>query len=154
MSRVAVVTFAFYYALCSVSCLAVTFEDCGSSLGKFTEVSVSNCQSTDARCILTRGTYESISIKFIPNQDISQVNVRIFGVLHSVPIPFPFDKPDVCKDTNDGVDCPLHKDQEYHYTTTLFVQKQYPAVSVDIKWEFITKNDDKIICVVFPAKIK
>jgi len=58
------------------------------------------------------------------------VNARAYGVLIDVPIPFPLDKPDVCKDPSDGIKCPLHKNQKYHYTTSIFVQKKFPSVIV------------------------
>ncbi|XP_050462064.1 NPC intracellular cholesterol transporter 2 homolog a-like [Cataglyphis hispanica] len=150
------VVFALLCVLCySASCLAVKFTDCGSTLGKFTEVSVSGCQALDDKCILVRGTNASISFKFTPNKDIPQVNVRVYGILMlDIPIPFPFDKPDVCKDPNDGVNCPLHKDQEYNYTTSLFVQKKFPSVNVQIKWELVDEDDKNIVCIEFPAKVK
>ncbi|XP_077261939.1 NPC intracellular cholesterol transporter 2 homolog a [Temnothorax americanus] len=155
MSRVTIVVFTLFYALCySASCHAVTFDDCGSTLGKFTEVLVSGCKTSDEKCVLQRGANASISIKFTPNKDISVVNARVYGVVLDVPVPFPLAKPDACKDPDDGIDCPLHKDQEYHYTTTLLVQKQYPRVNVYIKWEFINENKEKIVCIAFPAKVK
>ncbi|XP_070160181.1 NPC intracellular cholesterol transporter 2 homolog a [Polyergus mexicanus] len=149
------VVFALLCVLCySASCLAVKFANCGSTLGKFTEVSVSGCQASDEKCALVRGTNASISINFIPNKDITQVYVHVYGVLIDIPIPFPFDKPDVCKDLNDGVACPLHKDQEYHYTTSLLVQKKFPSVNVNIKWELVDEAGQNIVCIEFPAKVK
>lgn len=71
-------------------------------------------------------------ISFI-DADISQVNVRVYGVMLEVPIPFPIDRPDACKDPDDGIDCPLHKNQEYHYTTSMFVQKKFPSVIDKLK---------------------
>lgn len=82
------------------------------------------------------------------------MNVRVYGVLIDVPVPFPLNKPDACKDPDDGIECPLHKDQEYHYTTTMFVQKKFPSVSVSIKWEFVNEKNEKIVCIEFPAKVK
>ena len=139
---------------CSAFCLAATFSNCESTLGRYTEVSVSGCQASDARCALVRGTNASISIKFIPNKDITQVKARVYGILIDIPVPFPLEKPDVCKDPDDGVSCPLHKDQEYHYTTTLFVQKNFPRVNVDIKWELVNEKGEKIVCIEFPARVE
>ncbi|XP_019889950.1 NPC intracellular cholesterol transporter 2 homolog a isoform X4 [Ooceraea biroi] len=149
------VTLAFLCVLCcSASCLAFTFADCGSTLGKFTEVSVSGCQTSDEKCALVRGTNASISIAFTPNTDITQVNARVYGVLIDIPVPFPLDKPDACKDPDDGISCPLHKNQEYHYRTSIFVQNKFPKVSVDIKWELVNEKNENIVCIEFPAKIK
>ncbi|XP_012215342.1 NPC intracellular cholesterol transporter 2 homolog a [Linepithema humile] len=155
MSRVFYIAFALVCALCcSAPCLGVSFENCGSTLGKFTAVSVSGCQATDEKCVLVRGTNASISITFVPNEDVSHVTARVYGIMMTVPIPFPLDKPDVCKDPDDGVNCPLQGNQEYHYTTALFVQKKFPSVSVDIKWEFVDSTGKKIVCILFPAKVK
>ncbi|XP_011350878.1 NPC intracellular cholesterol transporter 2 homolog a isoform X2 [Ooceraea biroi] len=180
------VTLAFLCVLCcSASCLAFTFADCGSTLGKFTEVSVSGCQTSDEKCALVRGTNASISIAFTPSKhkrqhvsclfiyinsillllivlmmhfftdtDITQVNARVYGVLIDIPVPFPLDKPDACKDPDDGISCPLHKNQEYHYRTSIFVQNKFPKVSVDIKWELVNEKNENIVCIEFPAKIK
>jgi len=40
----------------------------GSTIGKFTEVSVSGCSLSDERCVLVRGTNASISITFTPSE--------------------------------------------------------------------------------------
>ncbi|GAB1863134.1 NPC intracellular cholesterol transporter 2 homolog a-like [Camponotus japonicus] len=139
---------------CSAFCLAIHFDDCGSPLGKFTEISVSGCKESDSRCALVRGTNASITIKFIPNKDINQVDVRVYGVLLDIPVPFPLDNPNACTDSHDGLKCPLQKDQEYNYTTSLFVQKIYPSVNVDVKFELVDGNEEKIVCIEFPAKVK
>lgn len=62
------------------------------------------------------------------DEDISQVNVRVYGEVLNIPVPFPLEKPNACKDPDDGIVCPLRKDQEYHYTTTMLVQKKFPSV--------------------------
>lgn len=156
MNRVVIIftSLLCVFLCCCTSCIAVVFQDCGSTLGRFTEVSVSSCQLSDARCALTRGTNASIFVKFIPNADISQVNVHVHGVILDLPVPFPIDKPDACKDPDCGVQCPLHKDQEYHYTTTIFVQRKFPRVNVDIKWEFADDKGNEIVCILFPAKVE
>lgn len=79
-------------------------------------------------CYLIHSDYSRI---FFADKDITQVKARVYGILLDIPVPFPLEKPDACKDPDDGVSCPLHKDQEYHYTTTLFVQKNFPSV-IDI----------------------
>ncbi|EFN89512.1 Protein NPC2-like protein [Harpegnathos saltator] len=125
----------------------------GSTLGKFTNVSVSNCRTSDEKCILKRGNNATISIKFIPNMDISSVDVLVYGVMLDIPIPFPIEKPDACEDPDSGIHCPLKKNQEYYYTTTMFVQRKFPSVSVDIKWELVNTDKQKIVCILFPAKV-
>ncbi|XP_018044971.1 PREDICTED: protein NPC2 homolog [Atta colombica] len=155
MIRVTIVVLTLFYALCCFTpCLAFKFDNCGSTLGTFTKVVISECSTSDETCIFVRGTNASMSINFTPNKDISIINARVYGEISFLPIPFPLSQPDVCKDPNAGIKCPLHKDQEYHYTTTMFLQKSFPSVNVKIKWEFVNENNEKIVCIEFPAKIK
>ncbi|KYN01737.1 Ecdysteroid-regulated 16 kDa protein [Cyphomyrmex costatus] len=115
---------------------------------------ISGCSTSDEKCILVRGTNATMSIDFTPNKDISQLTARVYGVLTMVPIPFPLRQPDVCKDSNAGIKCPLHKDQLYHYSTMMFLEKSFPSLNVKIKWEFLNENNEKIVCLEFPAKLK
>ncbi|XP_018362177.1 PREDICTED: protein NPC2 homolog [Trachymyrmex cornetzi] len=155
MIRVTIVVFTLFYALCCFApCLAFVFDNCGSTLGTFTKVVISECSTSDEKCIFERGTNASMSISFTPNQDISKIFARVYGIINFIPISFPLSQPDVCKDSNAGIKCPLHKDQEYNYTTTMVLQKRFPSVNVKIKWEFVDEKHDKIVCIEFPAKIK
>ncbi|XP_018348864.1 PREDICTED: protein NPC2 homolog [Trachymyrmex septentrionalis] len=156
MVRVTIVLFTslFCTSCCFAPCFAFEFENCGSTLGTFTNVVISGCSTSDERCIFVRGTNASMSISFIPNKDISKIDARVYGKITVFPIPFPLSQPDVCQDPNSGIKCPLHKNQEYHYTTAMFLQKSFPSVNVEIKWEFMNENKEKIVCLEFPAKIK
>ncbi|XP_032685917.1 NPC intracellular cholesterol transporter 2 homolog a-like [Odontomachus brunneus] len=150
---IASVLFCAVLCSCYSSCVGYAYMDCGSTLGSFSSVSVSGCDTNTESCHLIRGTNATINIKFKPNTDISQVNLHVFGVILDVEIPFPMDKPDVCKDLECGVHCPLRKDQEYNYTTSMFVKKAFPKVKVQIKWEFVDAHNQMIVCIQFPAKI-
>ncbi|XP_014482265.1 PREDICTED: protein NPC2 homolog [Dinoponera quadriceps] len=150
MNRIAVAV-ALLCALSST--FAFSFEDCGSEVGKFGDISISSCTTTDEKCIFTRGNDIQVSLKFTPSKDTSTVEARAFGVMLDVPVPFPLEKPDVCKDGGPGVKCPLTKDQEYEYTTTFAVDKAVPALSIDVLLQFINDNDEKLMCVKFPVKI-
>ncbi|KYQ56007.1 Protein NPC2 like protein [Trachymyrmex zeteki] len=154
MVRMAIVVFTLFYALCCFApCLAFEFDDCGSTLGKFTEVVISECSTSDEKCNFVRGTNATMSINFKPNKDISHIVARVYGILNILPVPFPLSQPDVCKDPNAGLKCPLHKDQEYHYMTMMSIKKNFPSVNVKIKWEFVNENNEKIVCIEFPAKV-
>ncbi|KAL0128124.1 hypothetical protein PUN28_003405 [Cardiocondyla obscurior] len=126
----------------------------GSELGTFRDVSVTKCQSSDEKCNLVRNTNATISFKFTPKINITQVNVAVYGVMLDVPIPFPLKNPNACEDPNDGLSCPLRENQEYSYTTTMFVQKKYPKVSLYVKWELLNEQKKNIVCIEFPVKIE
>ncbi|XP_020284432.1 protein NPC2 homolog [Pseudomyrmex gracilis] len=149
------VAFSFLYFLCCLaSSIAFVFEDCGSEVGKFNEISISSCDTSEEKCSIIRGSETRVSLKFTPSLDISNVKARAYGVLLDVPVEFPMDKPDVCKDPDSGVNCPLTKDQENEYKSSFTVDKKIPALSLDVMWEFVNENDKTIICVKFPVKIK
>ncbi|XP_032685880.1 ecdysteroid-regulated 16 kDa protein-like [Odontomachus brunneus] len=151
MSRVAV-TFALLCALSST--LAFIFEDCGSEVAKLGDVVISSCNTAEEKCILNRGSETHVNVKFTPSKDISHLELRAFGVLVDVPVPFPLEKPDLCKDSDSGIKCPLKKDQEAEYKATFFIDKMVPSLSLDVMWQFVNEDDEKVICVKFPAKIK
>lgn len=68
-----------------------------------------------------------MSFLFI-DQDISHVEVRLYGVILGIPVPWPMKKPDACQDIDSGVKCPLQKDQESEYKTTMSIDKAFPPV--------------------------
>ncbi|KAL6434873.1 hypothetical protein ACFW04_005209 [Cataglyphis niger] len=145
--------------LCVLSCrivssLAFVFEDCGSEIGKFNEISISSCDLSEEKCSIIRDSNIHLSLKFTPSVDVSKIEARAFGILANVPVPFPLEKPDVCNDANSGINCPLKKDQEVEYKATFFVEKTIPAVTVQIKWELVDEDDKNIVCIEFPAKVK
>ncbi|KAH0948491.1 hypothetical protein HN011_002592 [Eciton burchellii] len=144
---------AILFLCCYTSTHAFVFEDCGSELGKFTDITISTCDNSEEKCGFTRGVDINVSVKFIPNKDISKIEAHVFGVLLDVAVPFPLEKPDVCKDSNSNIKCPLKKDQEVEYKSSFFLEKKTPALSVEIMWEFRNENDEKIICIKFPGKV-
>ncbi|XP_008557348.1 NPC intracellular cholesterol transporter 2 homolog a [Microplitis demolitor] len=136
----------------SVSTYAV-IQDCGSKVGKYNNVTVSDCEPDAATCILKRGTDASITISFDVDKDISAVKAVVHGVIGGAPLPFPFSHPDGCQTS--GLTCPLTKASgPYTYTTTLHVEKLYPKLKVGVKWELKDENDDNIVCAMIPSEIK
>ncbi|GAB1863133.1 Niemann Pick type C2 protein [Camponotus japonicus] len=139
---------------CIISSLAFVFEDCGSEVGKFSDIIISSCDPSEEKCSIIRESEIHVSMKFTPSVDVKNVEAKAFGVLLDVPVPFPLKKPEICKDPDSGVKCPLKKDVEIEYKVTFFVEKATPALSLEIMWEFRNEKDEKITCVKFPAKIK
>ncbi|XP_014603527.1 PREDICTED: protein NPC2 homolog isoform X2 [Polistes canadensis] len=119
-------------------CYAVEFKDCGSKIGHFTKITISNCDASKPACELVRNSNVSLAIDFIPY----------------VPIPFPLTHPDVCTNPESNIQCPLKKDTEYTYKAVLPVENTYPKLSLKIRWELQDENKQDIICVSIPAKIK
>lgn len=69
-----------------------------------------------------------ILIYFFTDKDIPNVIAYAFGVVMDVAVPFPLENPEVCKNPDSGIKCPLKQDQEAEYKTTFAIEKIIPAV--------------------------
>lgn len=127
----------------------------GSKIGRFSNVSVSDCDMTKSSCVLHRNTNATIGVNFnlgmplsntnnsskwkvdlcfiiiylrhlVGVNEVDKVQSLVHGVILGIPIPFPLPNPDACKDS--GLTCPLEKDKNYEYVTTLPVLSTYPKV--------------------------
>ena len=58
---------------------------------------------------------------------ITKATSVVHGKIGGVPIPFPLDNPDGCK--NSGLKCPMKNGDEGQYKTAIFVKSVYPRVS-------------------------
>ncbi|XP_031635975.1 NPC intracellular cholesterol transporter 2 homolog a-like [Contarinia nasturtii] len=153
MDKFLVLTLTF--ALIFGSNNALEFKDCGSELGKFSKVVVSNCDEASSVCVLKRHTNATIDLDFnlVDDSKIENVSTVVHGVILGVEMPFPLANPNACVDS--GIECPLEKGKNYNYQQTLPVLKSYPKVSVTVKWELKDVTSAKtIICVLIPARIE
>ncbi|ELU01117.1 hypothetical protein CAPTEDRAFT_94276, partial [Capitella teleta] len=119
----------------------------GSKHGKVTSLDIPGCGSSI--CDLHRGTNASINIGFSTN--VTKVTSVVHGILSGIPVPFPLDNPDGCK--NSGLACPLPSGKQYKYNTNIFVRNEYPKLRVVIKWELKDQSGEDIICLELPAEI-
>ncbi|XP_053668538.1 NPC intracellular cholesterol transporter 2 homolog a [Anopheles marshallii] len=132
---------------------AADFGNCANetAIGRYSSVEVSNCAESDASCVLKRNSNATISITFTSAEDLSELKAVVHGIILGMEVPFKLPNDNGCKDS--GLDCPLAKDTSYRYSTTLPVLKQYPKVSVEVKWE-LKAGDKDVLCVLIPAKIQ
>ncbi|XP_624310.2 NPC intracellular cholesterol transporter 2 homolog a [Apis mellifera] len=132
---------------------AINIDDCGSKVGKLTSITL-DCDMTKSVCDLIPDTNATIRIDFTLEKDVSKVNAIVHGIVMDIPIPFPLPNADACQTPDSGITCPLNKGETYHYKNTLPVHKSYPKVSVTVKWQLKDENNEDIICVLIPARIK
>lgn len=132
---------------------AAEFANCANetAIGQYSKVEVSNCDEDHASCVLKRNSNATISITFTSSEDLTELKAVVHGVILGMEVPFSLPNADGCKDS--GLECPLTKDTSYRYSTTLPVLKQYPKVSVEVKWELKASGKD-VVCVLIPAKIQ
>ncbi|XP_053670485.1 NPC intracellular cholesterol transporter 2 homolog a [Anopheles nili] len=132
---------------------AAEFTSCANetAIGKYSLVEVSNCADSDASCTLKRNTNATIAITFTSSEDLPDLKAVVHGIILGMEVPFKLPNDNGCTDS--GLECPLTKDTSYRYSTTLPVLKQYPKVSVEVKWELKSADKD-VLCVLIPAKIQ
>ncbi|KZC13650.1 Protein NPC2 like protein, partial [Dufourea novaeangliae] len=127
----------------------------GSKVGKFSTVSLAGCDMDKEVCNLIRGTNATIEIDFTVEKEIKSVNAVVHGIIMDVPIPFPLTNANACETFDSGVSCPLAKDTTSHYRNTLPVLHSYPkVVYLIVKWELKDENNEDIVCMLIPARLK
>ncbi|XP_034941625.1 NPC intracellular cholesterol transporter 2 homolog a-like [Chelonus insularis] len=139
--------------LCSAVLVQGVINDCGSKVGSYTNISITNCKPEASTCILKRGKVVTISITFNVDRDIKEVNAEVHGIIAGAALPFPFSQKDAC--SKSGLSCPLKKDNgPYTYSATLNILPIYPPLKVIVKWELKDENGDDIVCALIPSEIK
>uniref|UniRef100_A0A8C9XZ79 NPC intracellular cholesterol transporter 2 n=1 Tax=Sander lucioperca TaxID=283035 RepID=A0A8C9XZ79_SANLU len=141
--------FIVLFCLMGFTCAEpVKFIDCGSSSGKVAIVDINPCASQP--CQLHKGQSYSVNVTF-NSAVVSQTSTAVVhGIIAGVPIPFPIPIEDGCKS---GIQCPIQKQQVYHYVNSLPVKTEYPAIKLVVEWEL--RDDDKqdLFCIRFPVHI-
>lgn len=153
VSTVGLLTVAGVLLSMALTGQAVEFENCGdeNTIGNFSLVEVSKCELDKPACVLRRNTNATIAITFTSDEEVSELKAVVHGIILGMEVPFKLPNDDGCVDS--GLECPLTGGTEYRYSTTLPVLKQYPKVSVEVKWE-LKSGDKDVVCVKIPAKIQ
>ncbi|KAL6105716.1 npc2 [Pungitius sinensis] len=141
----------FFVLLCLIGLTCaepVKFVDCGSSSGKVSLVEISPCASQP--CPLQRGQSYSVNVTFDSAVQSQSSTAVVHGVIAGVPIPFPIPIEDGCKS---GIQCPIQKQQTYHYLTSLPVKSEYPTIKLVVEWELRDDNKKDLFCIRFPVQI-
>lgn len=84
-------------------------------------------------------------------QNFEQANVKIFGVLGPVKIPFSLEPSNACG--NYGFDCPVAAGTKESLKISLPVLRTYPSLSLKVELRLLNEHNAPIVCIRFPAKI-
>ncbi|KAH7977498.1 hypothetical protein HPB49_001993 [Dermacentor silvarum] len=135
--------------LSSVACALGDWPQCASPDGTIVSFHIDGCKQPDT-CVLKKGTLANVTITFNSKVASQGVNVKVHGVYHEVPLPFPLPQPDACKS---GVTCPIQAQGSYSYRGSFPVKSSYPSLSLDVKWELVDDNGNDLVCQLIPVHI-
>lgn len=127
----------------------IRWKLCGGS-AKVSDVKISGCDS-DPICSLKKGQDTSFSVTFVSNEAVKSATAVVHGIVFGVPMPFPLDNPDACK--NSGMTCPLGPGKQYTYTNNVYVQPKYPTMKLVVKYEVKDQSGNDLFCVEIPVQI-
>ena len=63
----------------------------------------------------------------VADKNITAGKTIVHGIIDGVPVPFPVDNPDVCKEH--GITCPMAAEKTQTFKDILPVKSEYPSVS-------------------------
>lgn len=126
---------------------------CGPKKQLLTVKSIDMAGCQDPPCILTRGTNASVKMELVPQQRITGLKLSIHGILSGKEVPFSVDDTEHCKRAIKDGKCPLVRNKTYKYQNSITVLKQYPAITVTIRYQINDLNGKPLLCVQWPAKI-
>ncbi|KAM9466694.1 NPC intracellular cholesterol transporter 2-like [Clarias gariepinus] len=126
----------------------VNFVDCGSDVGKVSEVNVVPCPQQP--CQLHKGQSYTVNVTFASETDSKTSKAVVHGVIAGVPVPFSIPNDDGCKS---GIQCPIQNQKTYSYVNQLPVKTEYPSIRLVVKWELEDDSSKDFFCIKFPVQI-
>ncbi|KAG8179164.1 hypothetical protein JTE90_023626 [Oedothorax gibbosus] len=123
---------------------------------------VSDCQSTDERCPLYQGRTHSVIFKFKPTKTYSgKIDFRVYGVFEKFSVPYRgrADAYENAHYTDNGEAVravgSMIEDREIKHTSDFAVSKNYPKVSLKVRFVIVERRTKEIImCRELPVEIK
>lgn len=143
-------TFTFSSAATRDVSKAVSFTDCGSKESKVVSLDVTPCDSDP--CVFKKGVNVTVSLEFIPTEEITSAKISLYAIFGLIPIPLPLPNPNACE----GYDlvCPLKPNVQDKFVLTQEIAESFPSGSFKIKAEVKDQNSNEALCFEFPVKIQ
>jgi len=139
-------------AACISQGMGIAFKDCGTPAGSLKAVRVPGCENVPV-CPIHKGTNASVEFDFVSNAVADKATSVVHGVIAHIPVPFAIPNPDACKTADSGIDCPL-KPGTHTLTSHIPVLKEYPSLTLTVKWELQDANGNDIFCAMMPLSIQ
>lgn len=115
------------------------------------DIKVTGCEQPSQPCTFHKGRMATIALPFTPTSQISTVKAEVHGIIGGVPIPFPLQNSDGCR--NSGLTCPLVAGEQYTYQASLPVRKIYPSIGLKVKWE-LKDGSNSLVCIMIDVKLE
>lgn len=126
---------------------SLQFQDSGSKVGKI--ISVSMTGTSTPPLIFKRGTYEHMTVKFIPNKVCERCTLELRGIVAGVLLPYPTNQLLVQK----GLTLPLQANREYSFMFELVTKKSLPILSFILEVTLKDEDGNAIFSFRIPAEI-
>ncbi|KAJ1346409.1 hypothetical protein KIN20_001187 [Parelaphostrongylus tenuis] len=147
-------SFLLYVSASAADFQKIGYKDCKSKF-KIVDVEALGCDLKDTStgkklCEFKDGTTPQIRIKFIPNENTSNLTTHIKAKIGETFLQFPEADSNACRY---GVKCPLEEGKEAVYQKGIEIISNYPKnETVQVNW-MLNKNDEKAVCIIFLARI-
>jgi len=124
----------------------IKYTNCGPNT--LINVDMSPCKTLP--CVFMKGTNATVTIDFNTTRQVNEITTKVFGIVAGIPIPYQLPKADGCDGCN--LQCPLQPGT-HKYVNVFPVLKEYPDIKLAVKWELVDKNENQLLCFVFPMEI-
>ncbi|XP_028136231.1 NPC intracellular cholesterol transporter 2 [Diabrotica virgifera virgifera] len=151
-SKTVLLNVVFLISILSVSqCLVNNLKasDCGSEDGSIINIDVSGCEGKDI-CPLQLGTNVTMVATFTSDVTSKSLTVFAYGKIGIFRKKFKLPNSNAC---DNDVSCPTSPNQTYNYTLTIFIEKNYPKIPVDVELHLKDDSNKDVFCALIPCHI-
>lgn len=138
------------FASPGVSSKTIDFQSCASpKFGKISSVDVTPCDEDP--CVFKRGSNETVTITFTPNEMVTEAKIFAYGIRGIFHVRLPIGNPDACQDH--GLTCPLKSGVEVKLDYTAYVQESCPTGKFKVEALMKDQNGDVVICGIINVEV-
>ena len=138
---------AFLLAVGTVSAKSISYGKCTApettpENGEITAIDVSPCDEDP--CVLKRGGNTTVTINFIPHEDVTTSKIYAWVFFGLVPVAVPVPSSDACQ--GHGLTCPLRTGVQVELVYSMFISEDFPSGSLKLDAGLSDQNGKSIVC--------
>ena len=127
----------------------VPFQTCDKPSGRLNSVDVTPCHGNP--CVFKRGTNETVTVTFTPNEVVSKGKISLYAKLLLGWIELSLRNPNICEGY--GLKCPLAKGVREELSVTERVPQVLPSSTREVKAKLFDQNGRTVVCGIITVKI-